>query len=478
MAGLTAPAHQQDRETDEPPELDGASAEDLPHLTAGPSVDGRARAGEARLHQLLDAGGPQVVYQPQLSLSRLTVTGYEALSRFPHHPYSGTEHWFGLARTVGLGPALEAAALRRAFEGAQDRPAGVTLAVNLSPGVLTGPGLSGPLLSGVLPDDLTGIEIELTEQADQPGAGDRLRRAIDALRARGATIAIDDVGIAHSGLRRVIELEPDRLKIDRHLVQGVARRPAKAALIRTIVELAAQLGAEVCAEGVESVEDLTALAELQVDLAQGWLIGGPRAQFEPARPSAVRTACASLTAMLGAPAGEHGGDLATRLAAARTVEELGELAAAEAARLGADTVVLSPVTGAGTAVTDLGAARDGGSGEWVRLADCGATRRCLAERRVMPVHTEEGAALLVPVVSRGVSVALLTCLRRTDSVWSRREIAQARDLAARLGPTFELLALAPRARRKPTPRPAPTSPETAPILVSPPTVPMPALIRS
>ena len=134
-------------------------------------------------------------------------------------------------------------ALERALRRRDDRPAGTTLAINLSPGVL-----ASPAVAAVLPDDLSGIEIELTEHEWAPGTG-RLRRQLDLLRERGARIAIDDVGVAHSGLRRVMELAPDRIKLDRHLVQGVSTSTVKAALIRAVVDFAEHIGASVCAEG-------------------------------------------------------------------------------------------------------------------------------------------------------------------------------------------------------------------------------------
>lgn len=424
----------------------------------------------ATLDEILAAGGPRIVYQPQLSLSRLTVVGYEALARFPESPIAGTEQWFGFARARGAGHLLEAAAARQALRRSVRRhqPAGTTIAVNLSPGMLTGAGVAGAALGSALPEDLTGVEVELTEQADHRGSTDRLRAALQALRARGARIAIDDVGAAHSGLRRVIELAPDRLKIDRHLVTGVATNSAKAALIRTIVELAGQTGATVCAEGVETVEDLQTLAELDVDVAQGWLIGLPGAGFAPATPVAVGAAQRSLGAMLschpvaGEAADADGGNVCRRLlphlSAVSRAPDLSRLVAGFAPALGAEMLVLSPLDAGRAAIRALPGlhGRDDAS-SWYRLADYPTTRRCMQEQVVVPVyagstgHPSEWesmddfgypSALLVPVVSRGRAVALLECFRKTSAIWSRREIRQARDLAAMIGPALDL-ALSP-----------------------------------
>ncbi|GLY30216.1 EAL domain-containing protein [Kineosporia sp. NBRC 101731] len=243
-----------------------------------------ANAARLALRRVLSDGGPKIVYQPQLSLSRMTVEGYEALARFPGSPIRGTEDWFSRARELGLGTALESAAVASALARRHERPAGTTIAVNVSPTVLT-----SPSFVAVLPADLTGIEIELTEHEWSPGT-DVLRRRLDQLRERGARVAIDDVGTAHSGLRRVMDLVPDKLKLDRALVQGVADNPSKAALIRAVVDLAEQIGATVCAEGVENLDDLEAVAALDVASAQGWAVGLPQPEFRAAEPDAVRSA--------------------------------------------------------------------------------------------------------------------------------------------------------------------------------------------
>src|SRR6202000_3475631 len=105
-----------------PPAVPGAREEAQPAypLTTVPPGSGSApgsaatSAGATRrvqqnaLRRLLADGGPRIVYQPQLSLSRLIVDGYEALARFPEGPMRGAEQWFAQARELGLGDQLEA----------------------------------------------------------------------------------------------------------------------------------------------------------------------------------------------------------------------------------------------------------------------------------------------------------------------------------------------------------------------------------
>jgi EAL domain-containing protein (putative c-di-GMP-specific phosphodiesterase class I) len=427
------------------------------------SAEAGRRLQEAALRRVISEGGPRIVYQPQLSLSRLVVDGYEALARFPDSPIRGTEQWFARARELDLGPALEACALERALRHRDDRPAGTTLAVNLSPGVL-----ASPAVAAVLPDDLSGIEIELTEHEWAPSAGP-LRRQLDRLRDRGARVAIDDVGVAHSGLRRVMELAPDRIKLDRHLVQGVSSSTVKAALIRAVVDFADHIGASVCAEGVENVDDLEALADLDVGYAQGWVVGLPEPGFGEADPIAVAAGRDSLNTMLlgrrppgpisaeGVPTRRtHDStadveELLVQLTTVTSLEGLGELAGTCAGVIGGDTLLVSVLSPDGTTIRSV-ENPTGGQRDSFSLAEFPLTRHCLDSRSVMPIYLGSSgddaewqvlaglgfeAALLVPVISRDRVLGLLECYRKGSAPWTRRQIRSARTVAAMLGPVLD-----------------------------------------
>jgi EAL domain-containing protein (putative c-di-GMP-specific phosphodiesterase class I) len=426
--------------------------------------DGHAQDAFDTLRRLLRSGGPTLAFQPQLSLVRMEIAGYEALARFPDEAISDPQHWFSVAHDVGLGPALEACTIANALTRAHTRPAGTTLAINLSPSVLG----SAPLRA-VLPHDLSGFEIELTEH-EVVLDPDGLRREIDRLRDRGARLAIDDVGAGHSGLRRVMDLAPDSLKLDRHLVDGVAENTAKAALIRAVVEFADHIGATVCAEGVETLADLLALADLDVAAAQGWVIGSASSMFDPPDPAVVEAGRASMRRVLAPPpmltaAGSPPpalDDLLARLTDVRTLAALAQLARSAAGSLDCSRVELSYLYPDGTAVEALiGDDPDvrGGSAVPVPypVAAFPLTRQCIEERCVIPVYpgdvgasAERGllaelgysSVLLLPVSSRGRVVGLLECYRGASSgerAWSRRVIRSARLLASGVGPVLDAL---------------------------------------
>ncbi len=223
----------------------------------------------AAITALLELANPIVpVFQPVVSLATGEVAGYEALARFPHPPARRPDEWFALARGCGLGPALEARAAREAL-APRVRPTGTYLAFNVSASAL-----ASDELVDMLPQDLSGVVIELT---GDPGDVDEapIEVQLSLLRSRGARLAIDAAASDYSGLQRMTRLAPDMIKLDRTLVAGVDKDPVKAALIDSHARFAHRTGVAVCAEGVETPEELRTLTELEVDYAQGFGVGRP-----------------------------------------------------------------------------------------------------------------------------------------------------------------------------------------------------------
>ena len=89
------------------------------------------------------------------------------------------------------------------------------------------------------------------------------------LRNNGARLAVDDAAAGYAGLKRVAEIRPDFVKLDRGLITGSRYNLEQISVIEAIVSLSHRLGSLVIGEGVESFDDLATLAELDVDYAQG-----------------------------------------------------------------------------------------------------------------------------------------------------------------------------------------------------------------
>ncbi len=254
---------------------------------AGQPAPARSRSdgwGSALDALVSGAADPAVAWQPIVDLARGAVVGFEALARFPAPPQEPPDRWFTAAAERGMSARLEARVLARALDAAGQLPADTFLTVNVDPGQLADAAVRDVLADR---EPLHDVVVEITGHAglvEHPGA----LNAVDWLREVGARIAVDDAGADHADLRALLQLTPELVKIDRRLVAGCDREPARRALIRTVGQFASDLDALVVAEGVEHPAQLEVLADLGVPLAQGFLLGRPGEQPAGGPPAPVR----------------------------------------------------------------------------------------------------------------------------------------------------------------------------------------------
>jgi EAL domain-containing protein (putative c-di-GMP-specific phosphodiesterase class I) len=113
----------------------------------------------------------------------------------------------------------------------------------------------------------------------------KLVAALRVLRRAGTRIAIDDTGSGYSSLGHILKLAPDFIKLDRDLVSGIDVDPVRRALAASLVSFAAETGAQIIAEGVETEDELHVLRRLGVRNAQGYHLGRPAPLEAPADTS-------------------------------------------------------------------------------------------------------------------------------------------------------------------------------------------------
>lgn len=237
-----------------------------------PRVDDAGADDEIRerIDALIAAGGPDIVLQPIRDTATSAIVGYEALSRFPFGHGSPTV-WFRQAAHAGKGPDLECAAIDRALAVIDSLPPEVFLSLNASVTTIR----STDLMARLRPHRARRrfhVEITEHERVDDYLA---VVRSIEALRTEGVSISVDDVGAGFAGLRQVVELRPDTLKIDLALVHGIADDPIRRAAAAAVIEFAHAVGSAVVMEGIETEAELRVAKELGADMVQGFLIGRP-----------------------------------------------------------------------------------------------------------------------------------------------------------------------------------------------------------
>lgn len=223
-----------------------------------------------------------LVAQPIVDVKRAVVTGYELLARFALGRPAPPDKVFAAAARLGLGAELEATVIARALDVAATRPANCFITINVDPLHILSTEVKALLDR---PESFRGLVFEMTEQHAIRDVK-ALRTTLDSLRERGALIAIDDAGAGYSGLKQIIDLQPQLLKVDRDLVTGIHRNEAKRALVQMLGELAGRLDAWVLAEGIEDDEEAATLVQLGVPLVQGYFFGRPAPPWGGIDPTA------------------------------------------------------------------------------------------------------------------------------------------------------------------------------------------------
>ena len=118
------------------------------------------------------------------------------------------------------------------------------------------------------------VVLELTEREEFEDLS-RAATVVAELRDLGFRVALDDVGIGHSGLSHIQKLGPSILKIDKFFVDSICRDQAAKAVVEMLVRLAHELKMTVVAEGIENGKQLAALVASGVEEGQGYLVSPP-----------------------------------------------------------------------------------------------------------------------------------------------------------------------------------------------------------
>lgn len=207
------------------------------------------------------------VYQPIVNMATNDIVGYEALTRSPNNMPPNT--LFRYASECGLIRNLDTLCIHNAIENA---PNGKPIFINVMPITLVWLTISGKI-DKILNKASQLIVFEIVEIERIPNNLEELSLAVDKIRAYGFQIAIDDISQGFGRLHLIPLFCPDYIKIDRTLAVNFSKHHN--AVKKTIINLAAEIGTEVIAEGVETKEEFEALYNLGVEMFQGYYFAKP-----------------------------------------------------------------------------------------------------------------------------------------------------------------------------------------------------------
>ena len=235
----------------------------------------------SQLDDAIDRGEVWIAYQPKVDLKTRRIVGAEALARWTHPekgPIAAAE-FVGAAEQHDRIGKLTTHVLESAIAAAAAMNSGradFDISVNLSGRLLADRKLVGRI--AILLErhqlDPRHLTLELTETAALAGSGEALDM-LEQLRALGINISIDDYGTGLSTLEYLKKIPASEIKIDQSFVKGMVENRSERLMVGSTIALAHSLGRRVVAEGVESREALELLAEMECDIAQGFITGRP-----------------------------------------------------------------------------------------------------------------------------------------------------------------------------------------------------------
>ncbi len=243
------------------------------------SLKNLALLGELRL--AIDNDQLVLHYQPKIDLKSGRVYGVEALVRWDHpvHGLMSPDEFVPLAEQTGLIGTLSewvlGAGLRQCHE---NRPDGIDIdiAVNISVRNLQDPDFPGRVraLMERWCGDSGRIRLEITETAIMEDPV-RALEGLNTLANMGVRLSIDDFGTGYSSLAHLKQMPVDELKIDQSFVRDMVEDENDAVIVRSIIDLAHNIGIRVVAEGVHDRATYEMLEALGCDAVQGYYISQP-----------------------------------------------------------------------------------------------------------------------------------------------------------------------------------------------------------
>lgn len=254
-------------------------------LHSRPEVTGTLRFEV--LHEIrsrIERGVVELEYQPQIRVEDAAVVGVEALARCTSSTLGpvGPDVFIPVVESAGLMPAFTRLVVRQAIDDAlawRTKGVDVEVSVNVALTCLYDDDFL-VMLHRELTTRALGLAAPLTVELTEEAMGrdvDEVLPVLEALRADGCRIAMDDFGKGHSSMARLHQLPVDVLKLDRELLEVDPFETRSLEFFTALASLGAALGMTTLAEGVESTPQLDLLRRAGIDTAQGYLVAGSMA---------------------------------------------------------------------------------------------------------------------------------------------------------------------------------------------------------
>ena len=219
-----------------------------------------------------------VVFQPLVDIQSGQPTGFEALARWENRELGPIppDVFIAAAERTGMIRQLTPALLRKALEAARDWPEGLKLSFNLSIRDISSPTVIEQIcdIVGQCGFPAQQISFEVTETLIMQDF-EQARASLARLQALGASVALDDFGVGYANFGHIDQLNINTIKIDRSFVTRLTDHGNSGKILKTMIDMCANLGVGCVVEGVETVDELAVLKRLGARCVQGYYFSKP-----------------------------------------------------------------------------------------------------------------------------------------------------------------------------------------------------------
>lgn len=236
------------------------------------------RALEQDLRFATALGQLRLHWQPQVAMDTGLLIGFEVLVRWQHpvHGMIPPDRFLPAAEASGVIQEIGSWVLRTAVAEAATWPVPLRVAVNVSPLQMLRAGFPEEVAQQLRDSGLppARLELEITESTLIEDSA-RVRGAMDALRALGVQLAMDDFGTGYASIAMLRFFPFDTLKLDRSFLRDLESDGGARAILEAMMRLGTALGMAVLVEGVETPAQRDWLRAAGCGFGQGYLFGRP-----------------------------------------------------------------------------------------------------------------------------------------------------------------------------------------------------------
>lgn len=229
------------------------------------------------------------IYQPIYNLNDWSIMGYEGFIR--SNVFSNPEETFEQARKRKKLYDLDSRSIHKALN--TYRRAGLTKAqgklfINVFPSTLQNENFQAFVI-----DIITNLEVSCQEivleilESEKIDDYSRIRKSIECLRKYGLLFAIDDYGKGNSNIRRILELDPDYIKLDRYFTIDLINCKKKQFAVNSVIDYCETFDKKLILEGIESPQDLAFAKFTGITYGQGYALCKPMGLKEIYQPKLI-----------------------------------------------------------------------------------------------------------------------------------------------------------------------------------------------